>query len=142
MTLKYSRQRQAVWDFIQTRSDHPTASIVYEEVRRMYPNISLGTVYRNLMLLRDMGKIGTVDIGDNAVHFDPNISLHEHFVCRKCGSLTDLDTYDLSSIRPLQIDFHGKIENYSMIFYGICEDCLKQQASTENSENQSIQRQT
>ena len=71
MTLKYSRQRQAVWDFIQTRSDHPTASIVYEEVRRMYPNISLGTVYRNLMLLRDMGKIGTVDIGDNAVHFDP-----------------------------------------------------------------------
>ena len=54
MALKYSRQRQAVWDFIRERKDHPTASVVYEGVRQVFPNISLGTVYRNLMLLKDM----------------------------------------------------------------------------------------
>ena len=60
MTLKYSRQRQAVWDFIQTRSDHPTASIVYEEVRRMYPNISLGTVSVSIAFILLVGIISGI----------------------------------------------------------------------------------
>ncbi len=134
MTLKYSRQRQAVWDFIRERHDHPTASTVYEGVRQIYPNISLGTVYRNLMLLKDMGKLSTIEIGDNAIHFDPNISDHEHFVCRRCGALADLDTYDLKAVRSrLAAKAAGReIETYSTIYYGICRKCLTQE--TKNTE--------
>lgn len=136
MTLKYSRQRQAVWDFIRERHDHPTASTVYEGVRQIYPNISLGTVYRNLMLLKDMGKLSSIEIGDNAIHFDPNISDHEHFVCRRCGSLIDLDTYDLNAVRAKlgSVAAGREIETYSTIYYGICRNCLAQDSKAEETD--------
>ena len=129
MALKYSRQRQAVWDFIKDREDHPTASVVYEGVRESYPNISLGTVYRNLMLLKEMGRISSVDIGDNAVHFDSNINQHEHFLCRKCGALRDLNTYDMpaAGLHLKAAGFAGRVESYSIIYSGICESCLKKE---------------
>ena len=56
-TLKYSRQRESIKEFLMTRKDHPTADVVYENVKKIYPNISLGTVYRNLSLLSDLGEI-------------------------------------------------------------------------------------
>ena len=54
-TLKYSRQRESIKEFLRTRTDHPTADVVYENMKLIYPNISLGTVYRNLSLLADLG---------------------------------------------------------------------------------------
>ena len=56
-TLKYSRQRESIKEFLRTRTDHPTADAVYENMKLIYPNISLGTVYRNLSLLADLGEI-------------------------------------------------------------------------------------
>lgn len=56
-TLKYSRQRESIKEFLRNRTDHPTADVVYENMKLIYPNISLGTVYRNLSLLADLGEI-------------------------------------------------------------------------------------
>ena len=56
--LKYSRQRESIKEFLRSRTDHPTADTVYENLRQIYPNISLGTVYRNLSLLSDIGELG------------------------------------------------------------------------------------
>lgn len=56
-SLKYSRQRESIKEFLMTRTDHPTADTVYHQLRKIYPNISLGTVYRNLALLADIGEI-------------------------------------------------------------------------------------
>lgn len=61
-TLKYSRQREAIKDFLMTRKDHPTADVVYENIKKIYPNISLGTVYRNLSLLSEIGEIQKLSI--------------------------------------------------------------------------------
>ncbi len=55
--LKYSRQRESIKEFLMTRRDHPTADVVYDNMKIIYPNISLGTVYRNLSLLSDIGEI-------------------------------------------------------------------------------------
>lgn len=90
MALKYSRQREVIMDFLKTRKDHPTADIVYTNVRQQYPNISLGTVYRNLTLLADIGEIQRLRVGDGVDHFDADISPHYHFVCTECGSVVDL----------------------------------------------------
>ncbi len=70
MALKHSRQRDAIYDFLKDRKDHPTAETVYMGVREQIPNISLGTVYRNLMVLKETGKIRTVEVGDGIVHFE------------------------------------------------------------------------
>lgn len=59
--LKYSRQRESIKEFLRSRTDHPTADTVYENLRQIYPNISLGTVYRNLSLLSDIGEILEAD---------------------------------------------------------------------------------
>jgi len=132
MALKYSRQRAAIWDYIKDRKDHPTADMVYEGVRKDYPKISLGTVYRNLMLMKDIGKIRTVEVGDGAIHFDPNVSEHDHFICSCCGKVIDIDVEDIARIKELASrNFGGRIDGYSAFFYGICEECIAKAAHAE-----------
>ena len=70
MSLKYSKQRELIYDFLKERKDHPTADVVYQGVKNHLPNISLGTVYRNLMLLSELGEIQKLNIGDRADHCD------------------------------------------------------------------------
>ena len=78
MILKHSKQRDAIKNFLMTRKDHPTADVVYTKVREEFPNISLGTVYRNLTLLSEIGEITRIRVGDGIDHFDADISLHYH----------------------------------------------------------------
>ena len=92
-TLKYSRQRESIKDNLMHRTDHPTADMVYSDIRKVYPNISLGTVYRNLALLSDLGEIQKLTTSDGAVRFDGNTAPHNHFTCRKCGSVLDLEYF-------------------------------------------------
>ena len=79
MALKYSRQREVIKAFLYNTDKHPTADDVYVNIRKQYPNISLGTVYRNLTLLSDMGEIKRLRVGDGIDHFDADTSPHNHF---------------------------------------------------------------
>ena len=90
MILKHSKQRDSIKEFLSTRKDHPTADVVYMNVRKSFPNISLGTVYRNLTLLADIGEITRLRVGDGVDHFDFDTSPHCHFVCTECGNISDL----------------------------------------------------
>ena len=76
MQRKYSRQREAIKEFLAGRTDHPTADTVYTCLREQYPNISLGTVYRNLTLLTEMGEIMKITTGEGADRFDANVQRH------------------------------------------------------------------
>ena len=82
-TLKYSRQRESIKEFLMTRKDHPTADVVYENVRKIYPNISLGTVYRNLSLLSELGEIQKLSNFGGADHFDGCTILNTATSCVK-----------------------------------------------------------
>ncbi|MDO5573899.1 MAG: transcriptional repressor [bacterium] len=124
MVMKYSRQREAVKDFLKTRKDHPTADVVYMNVKQEFPNISLGTVYRNLTLLSDLGEIQKLNMGDGADHFDANITPHYHFICTDCGSVIDLDMKSIEQINDIAgADFNGKIAGHITYFYGKCGNC-------------------
>ena len=123
-TLKYSRQRESIKEFLMTRTDHPTADIVYHQLRKMYPNISLGTVYRNLSLLTKLGKIQKITCDDHADHFDGELHQHAHFVCTSCGHLQDFPfQLEASSYEALHEKFDGSISEYSILFRGICSKC-------------------
>ena len=112
-------------EFLKTRKDHPTADTVYMNVRKTYPSISLGTVYRNLQLLSDIGEIQKVNVGDGIEHFDADIREHYHFICRRCGAVLDLDVRKMRSLIPDASEFfRGKIEGQATYFYGYCPDCL------------------
>ena len=81
-TLKYSRQRESIKACLMGRRDHPTADHVYLTIREVYPNISLGTVYRNLNLLVELGEARKLSFGYGPDRFDGDLTPHYHFVCR------------------------------------------------------------
>ena len=126
MILKQSKQREAIKEFLITRKDHPTADVVYSHVRDVYPNISLGTVYRNLTLLADLGEITRLRLGDGIDHFDADITSHYHFICTECHKVIDLDMELLSTINELAgANFDGRISGHITYFYGSCPTCTK-----------------
>ena len=100
MALKRSRQREMIKSFLMGRKDHPTADVIYSNLKQQDPNLSLGTVYRNLTLLSDMGEILRLRVGDGVDHFDADTSEHYHFVCTECGSVIDLDMDSVLRIQP------------------------------------------
>ena len=118
----YSRQREAVLSVIRSTDTHPTADWIYEEARKIIPNISLGTVYRNLTELKNSGDIISVDVGDGKEHFDRDISPHLHLSCKNCGKITDVALSD----DPFK-NYYGKEgfipENCRYVISGICEAC-------------------
>ena len=125
MALKYSRQREAIKEYVMTRMDHPTADDVYMNVRQEFPNISLGTVYRNLTLLSDMGELLRLRVGDGVDRFDGATHPHYHFVCQECGSVEDLNIPIMSDINEIAgRDFSGQITGHSALFHGKCTNCL------------------
>ena len=135
-TINYSRQRQAIVDFLCSRRDHPTADVIYRNVRETYPKISLGTVYRNLNLLADMGTIRKVKGLNDSEHFDADTSDHQHFICSQCGEVEDIflnDTAfidDLTSRAAASTGFDGHITGNDIYFLGICRNC--------NQKNQNV----
>ena len=101
--------------------------MLYTDVRKEFPNISLGTVYRNLSLLSELGEIKRLTTGDGPDRFDGDTSTHHHFICRRCHCVTDLNMRDISEIKNVAAEnFGGEIEDYSVNFYGVCETCKNQ----------------
>ena len=125
-TLKYSRQRESIKENLIHFFNDTATTEIYTDIRKIYPNISLGTVYRNLALLSDLGEIRKLTVDGGADRFDGNISPHNHFTCRRCGAVLDLDMEDISRIKQsAEQRFHGVIESYSVNFYGLCENCTE-----------------
>lgn len=120
---KYSRQRELIKQNLLTRYDHPTADAVYKSIREEIPNISLGTVYRNLKLLVDQGDLLSLNMGDGKEHFDGNVAPHYHFICSNCGSVHDImmDELDINQIAAAHFD--GTITGHNTYFYGLCTSC-------------------
>jgi len=130
-TLKYSRQREAIKDFLAGRKDHPTADTVYTNMRGQFPNISLGTVYRNLALLSEIGEIAKISTGEGAERFDGNPVDHYHFVCTCCHSVSDLEMPEIAHINILAgQNFDGEIKGHVAYFYGLCGDCARKQKAS------------
>lgn len=124
--LKHSKQRDCIQAFLATRYDHPTAETVYLNIREQFPKISLATVYRNLSLLADLGEIQKISTGNGPDRFDGIAEPHNHFLCNCCGNVIDLEMDSITHIDEIAgKSFTGKIEGHSIIFHGICPDCLK-----------------
>lgn len=122
--IKYSAQREQIKDYLKSTVAHPTAEVVYENVRKVNPKISLGTVYRNLSLLTQMGEIQKISCGDGIERFDYNSAPHSHFFCKECHALIDLDLPYMSDLDLLASKIYGgNIAGHVTQFHGTCEAC-------------------
>lgn len=121
-----SRQRRLILDTVRSGAlGHPTAAEVYDAVRGKMPNISLGTVYRNLGSLASDGEITRLDLGDVS-RFDCDTSEHSHFACKKCGAIFDVRIRP-SARRGLLSSLRGgfSADSASVLFSGYCPKCSK-----------------
>ncbi len=122
---KGSKQKEAILRVIQSTDIHPTADWIYDQVRKVISNISLGTVYRNLNLLKSEGLIKEVTIqGTSSARYDANLEPHHHFICLKCNQIYDLPTQgDDLNVNSLLSGKNFKIKFVKLDIFGICDKC-------------------
>lgn len=120
--------------YLMSANSHPTAETIYTALQKEFPNISLGTVYRNLNFLVEHGEAVRLDVGDGSEHFDADTTPHHHFYCRHCKCVMDLKMNPIDHIDLIAgAGFDGTIEGHTIFFYGLCPDC-RQNMTHEDSQ--------
>ena len=126
--IKHSRQREAILRSLSGRCDHPTAETIYIEIKEQIPNISLGTVYRNLSLLSELGEIQKITTSDGPDRFDGRIQPHYHFCCNNCHCVLDVPIEEQTQLNDAAAEvFPGIIQGSITHFFGLCPDCANQE---------------
>lgn len=121
---KLTPQREAVFQVILNRDDHPTASDIFEAARIRLPTISYATVYNSLRYLKDAGLVHEIKFGDSASRYDRETDRHDHAICSACGKLVDFDlpqTAQLMQAAARKSRF--KPESVHLTLRGLCVDC-------------------
>ncbi|MDR0841095.1 MAG: transcriptional repressor [Christensenellaceae bacterium] len=121
----YSKQRELVLDALcKAGQMHPTADMLYADIRAAFPTISLATVYRNLNQFADAGQIARVRIPGCADRFDAVNDGHQHMLCTECGKVVDIPASALPDIcGAAQSATHLHIDSCKLMLYGRCEGC-------------------
>jgi len=114
-------QRLAILSYLQKHRKHPTAEEVYAALRDRFPSLSRATVYNSLDALKRAGAILELTIAREAARYDAHASPHPHFLCRRCGTLYDVNLP--CSIRPGDLVLGHEVELVHVYLHGICQDC-------------------
>ena len=119
-----TKQREAILKLLQNTRSHPTADQIYDEVRKDIPNISKGTVYRNLQVLEEYGTVSVLNINGTQKRYEVTQEGHYHFRCEKCGRVFDLDEPMVSELNKQVAKRTGfKVKSHQTEFRGLCKDC-------------------
>jgi len=122
--LRMTRQRRIILEELGKVTSHPTASDLYQRVRRRLPRISLATVYRNLEILSACGAITKLEAGGTQKRFDGDTSLHYHVRCMACGRVDDLPVKPIGDIEKYLRGTGGyEIVGHRLEFVGFCPKC-------------------
>lgn len=124
--MKFSKQRELILNTVLENRVHPTADFIYTYLKKDNPNLSLGTVYRNLAQLVEHGFIRKVSIPGYPDKFDGNLDSHYHLICEKCGEIYDLDSKVLDNLNiTLSNELGIDVTSSSITLKGICNNCKK-----------------
>lgn len=117
--MRFSHQREAIREIVYKTNSHPTADWIYNYVKKEIPNISLGTVYRNLKQLEDNGAVKTI-VDGNIARYDWNLESHDHLKCKICGDLIDVNLMDEDIQSTVKKKYKFKVDNVEMMIIGTC----------------------
>lgn len=124
--LKLTPQRIAVYKYLLSTKEHPSAETIYNNIHEDYPTMSLATVYKTLKTLVSVNLISELNVGENNFRYDGNPSTHYHIQCTCCGSVDDIENFSLDNLND-EVESYTKYKiSYNKIyFYGICPHCQK-----------------
>lgn len=118
---RYSKQRELIYEAVMASKEHPTAEMIYNALRGDHPNLSLGTVYRNLHVLSDCGRI--VRMPFPIERFDGDLSPHCHFRCKSCTCVSDIFLPYDKELDTMAAGEGRQVEGHSIVFHGLCAAC-------------------
>jgi Fur family peroxide stress response transcriptional regulator len=122
--LKLTPQRLAIYKLINSRLDHPSTEEIYKSLKKEYPTISLGTVYKTLHLFKDLRLIQELNFSDGNIRYDPNTNLHINLICYKCGKITDYNSEKVKEFwRVIVSDLNFEPKGQRIDLYYDCIEC-------------------
>ena len=128
--MRMTRQRQVILEELRRVKTHPGADEIYSMVRRRLPRISLGTVYRNLEILSELGEIQKLESAGTLKRFDGNPNAHYHVRCMQCGRVEDTPLKPLENLEEMVRDHTDfRIMGHNMEFVGLCPSCVRHNAN-------------
>lgn len=138
---RMTNQRRIILEELRKVDTHPTVDELYTIVKARMPHISLGTVYRNLDLLADMGEVLRIDSAGNMRRFDGRVEPHRHVRCQACGRVADVftDGKDEPVIGSLRVPGF-RITTVRVEYDGICEECERKSAAAADEVQAANQR--
>ena len=123
---RYSAKREAILQIIRETDTHPTAEWVFQQLKPRFPDLSLGTVYRNLATFRQDGTLTSVGVVNGQERFDAETAPHTHFICSCCGRVCDMFELVVPEElvnAPTQND-GVRVDHYQLTLQGVCKECL------------------
>lgn len=135
MAKRNTIQRQLVIAAVRFLADHPTAEEVYKRIIMEYPDISKGTVYRNLNSLVESGLLGKVSVPSGADRFDHILSRHYHIKCTECGKFKNVENFNyFNDLDEKVAKATGyRMEHHDIVFSGVCPECVKAGKKSEKN---------
>lgn len=121
---RHSKHRNRILELLRSTKTHPTADWIYEQLKKEYPQLSLGTVYRNLTILLEMGLAKKIHFGSTYDRFEANTEPHYHLICESCGKILDFEMPVYNELNSRATELTGfSVHHHKLEFFGLCEDC-------------------
>ncbi len=123
---RYSVQREIIYETLLNTKEHPDVDALVAAVREKLPDVGVATVYRNLKKLVECGLVHTLETTDNRIHYDADTRHHAHFICKRCGKITDL--FVATSLEHEVEKMGYSVDSEKLVLYGVCPECGSKQS--------------
>jgi Fur family peroxide stress response transcriptional regulator len=122
--LKLTPQRIAVYMYLRSTKEHPSAETIYKALHVNYPTMSLATVYKALKTLAEVNLVRELNVGEGNFRYDGNVNAHPHIQCMSCGRVDDIEGISFDELNEKVEDFTDyQVISNKVYFYGVCNDC-------------------
>jgi Fur family peroxide stress response transcriptional regulator len=131
--MRLTPQRIAICKVLCRTNFHPTAAMIYGQVKAQYPSLSLMTVYNTLNTLVNLGVVNQLGgVGDDQVHYDGNIAPHINLACIACHKIVDIPSPQISNLgNDISTNSGYMLLGARLMYYGLCPNCLQQSTSSK-----------
>ena len=122
---KRFKKRDAILEYLRSTKTHPSAEMIYTDLKPQIPDLAMGTVYRNLTLFKEQGLVSSVATVDGVERFDGNTDPHVHFICQNCNAVIDLMEMEVpqSLSQAAETACGGQVSECQLSFTGRCRSC-------------------
>ena len=128
--FKVTPQRLAIYQVLSNTTQHPCAEAIFNELQPHYPTMSLATVYKTIEILREIGMVQVLNVGEDSFRYDATVENHPHVRCMACGRVDDIfDVDDAAFMDKIAEKTAYRISGKQFYFYGICPECQKKMKS-------------